>query len=142
MLVLPPNKIIILFDGDCSLCNYWVMQLIRQDKQDKFRFASQQADLGKALLTQIGVSNTGLETLVVYHSAVGYFTRSEAVFYICQNSSNWLRMLLVFKLFPSSLLDLIYKYVAKNRKKIFGPNKSCSISDPQLAHKFLSANWS
>ena len=58
------NKSIILFDGDCNFCNYWVKYVIERDKKDKFRFTSLQSDTGKELLKQYNLKDD-LETVVL-----------------------------------------------------------------------------
>ena len=47
------QKHIILFDGECSFCNFWVKFVVKRDKKDLFRFASLQSDVGKKLLTRL-----------------------------------------------------------------------------------------
>jgi len=44
------NKLIVLFDGVCNLCNESVYFIIRHDAKDRFRFASLQSDIARRLL--------------------------------------------------------------------------------------------
>lgn len=45
---------VILFDGNCNLCNGGVQFVLDYDKDGVFRFASLQSDAGKALLRRCG----------------------------------------------------------------------------------------
>lgn len=45
---------VILFDGNCNLCNGGVQFVLDFDKDGLFRFASLQSDAGKALLQRSG----------------------------------------------------------------------------------------
>lgn len=45
---------IILFDGNCNLCNGGVQFVLDFDKEGLFRFASLQSEAGKALLQRSG----------------------------------------------------------------------------------------
>ncbi|WP_187658500.1 thiol-disulfide oxidoreductase DCC family protein, partial [Flavobacterium macrobrachii] len=44
------DKAIVLIDGECDFCNRTALFIIKYDKKDKFRFASQQSEVGKYLL--------------------------------------------------------------------------------------------
>ena len=134
---LPANKIIVLYDGDCGLCNCAIQILLREDPADHFRFVSQQAALGKSILAHIGYNPNTNDSLVVYHPKVAYYTQSQAVFYLCKFGSNRLKLGLVFRLFPKAILDFFYNYVAKNRYKWFGHANYCSYPQTILADKFL-----
>lgn len=49
---------IILFDGDCNLCNRSVRFIIRHDPAARFHFASLQSGTGQRLLREAGISGT------------------------------------------------------------------------------------
>lgn len=138
MIQLPTNKIIVLYDGDCGLCNRAIQILLREDPADHFRFVSQQAALGKSILAHIGYNLKTLDSLVVYHPNVAYYTQSQAVFYLCKFGSNRLKLGLVFQLIPIVILDLVYNWIAKNRYRWFGKVQSCCWTNLEYAHKFLS----
>jgi predicted DCC family thiol-disulfide oxidoreductase YuxK len=135
---LPTNKIIVLFDGDCGLCNQAIQILLQEDPSDQFRFVSQQAALGKSILAHIGYNPNTLDSLVVYHPNVAYYTQSQAVFYLCKHGSYKLKLLLVFQLFPKVMLDAVYNWIAKNRHRWFGKNKHCLFPNERHSVKFLS----
>jgi predicted DCC family thiol-disulfide oxidoreductase YuxK len=135
---LPTNKIIVLFDSDCGLCNRAIQILLQEDPLDQFRFVSQQAALGKSILAHIGYNPNTNDSLVVYHPNLAYYIQSQAVFYLCKHGSYKLKLLLVFQLFPKVMLDGLYKWIAKNRYKWFGKSDSCSMLPDSIAHKFLT----
>ena len=37
---LPKNKTIILFDGECAMCNNYILFVAKHDSDDNFRFLS------------------------------------------------------------------------------------------------------
>ncbi|MBU3682051.1 MAG: DUF393 domain-containing protein [Flavobacterium sp.] len=135
---LPPDKIIVLYDGECGLCNRAVRFLLREDPADRFRFVSQQAELGKSILRHIGYSTQTSDTIVVYQPNVAYYIQSEAVFYICKHASSKLKLVLVFQVLPRIILNFMYSCVAKNRYSWFGKTDLCVFPDPANADKFLS----
>ncbi len=135
---LPPDKIIVLYDGECGLCNLAIQILLREDPEDHFRFVSQQAALGKSILAHIGCSSQSLDSIVVYRPNVAYYIQSEAVFYVCKHGSNKLKLALVFQVFPGFILNFMYSYVAKKRYSWFGKHDQCELPDQADAAKFLS----
>src|SRR4051812_3531108 len=50
---------VILFDGECNLCNRSVRFVLARDRTDHFRFASLQSDIGRALLERHHVTDAG-----------------------------------------------------------------------------------
>ena len=137
MIQVPPDKIIVLYDGECGLCNRAVRFLLKEDPADRFRFVSQQAELGKSILAHIGYSTQTLDSIVVYQPNVAYYIQSEAVFYICKYASNKLKLSLVFQVLPGFILNFMYSYVAKNRCNWFGKRDHCEFHDQAHAAKFL-----
>ena len=134
---LPTNKIIVLYDGDCGLCNRAIQILLQEDPSDLFRFVSQQAALGKSILAHIGYNPNTLDSLVVYHPNVAYYTQSQALIFLCKHGSFKLKLLLVFQLFPKVMLDRVYNWIAKNRFHWFGKNENCLFPNERHRTKFL-----
>ncbi len=55
---------VILFDGVCNLCNYFVQLTIRNDPEAKFKFASLQSDVGTELLREFDLPTTDAVSFV------------------------------------------------------------------------------
>ncbi len=68
------NKHIILFDGECNFCSFWVKYVVKRDRKDMFRFASLQSEKGKELLTKYEVDD--LIDSVVLIEEERYFIKS------------------------------------------------------------------
>ena len=49
---------IILFDGICNFCNFWVDLLASFDPNCKFRVCAIQTEKGKSLLEDVGITNS------------------------------------------------------------------------------------
>jgi predicted DCC family thiol-disulfide oxidoreductase YuxK len=56
---------ILLFDGECNLCNRAVQIVIKHDKKEKFMFASLQSESAKDILKKYHLINTGLDTFIL-----------------------------------------------------------------------------
>ena len=135
---LPKDKKIILFDGVCNLCDSSVQFVIKHDKKDVFRFVSLQSELGQKIINHIGISDLNIDSTVLYEPEKGYYYKAEVAFRILKELNGIYQCLLVFSIFPKSILNNIYDYVAKNRYEWFGKKESCMIPTPELQSKFLA----
>lgn len=126
-LELPKGKKIILFDGDCNLCDAAVQYIIKYDKSDVFRFVSLQSELGQRLLKHIGIQSDKMDSIVLYEPGIAYYYKSSAALEIAKNLQGIFTLATLFRLLPSGIRDLLYDYVAKKRYKWYGKKESCSV---------------
>ncbi|OGU77772.1 MAG: hypothetical protein A2V93_10880 [Ignavibacteria bacterium RBG_16_34_14] len=127
---------IILFDGVCNFCNFWVNFLLDRDKKDKFRFTALQSETGEKLLKKFNLSTEDFDTFVLI---VGdkYYVRSTAALLVAKNLTGLWKMLYVFIIIPKQIRDFLYNLVAKNRYKLFGKKETCRIPTTIERSKFL-----
>ena len=127
---------VVLFDGVCNLCNASVDFIVRHEKGDELKFASLQSDFGKSL-----IKKTGIETVpdsIVFYCKGELLTKSKAVLHVCRHLTFPLNLLRIFTIIPTSLADLIYEWIAKNRYKWFGKKETCRIPTAEEQNKFLA----
>lgn len=135
---LPQHKKIILFDGVCNLCNFFVQFVIQHDKADKFRFVSLQSELGEQIASTFPLSSQRLDSVLLLDVATSsYKNKSQAVFEVLieLNYFKWLAKL--FSMFPRFVTDLIYDVIAKYRYRLFGKQNQCWVPTKELQSKFL-----
>ena len=63
--LLDQRKKIVLFDGECNLCDRWVQLLLKNDPKDTFRFASLQSDIGKEIQAEYGIDIKVMNSVIV-----------------------------------------------------------------------------
>ncbi|MBU8907982.1 thiol-disulfide oxidoreductase DCC family protein [Desertibacillus haloalkaliphilus] len=127
---------VILFDGECSLCNISVQFIIKRDPSGYFQFASLQSQVGQTLLKEHGIEPT-VTSLVVF-DADTYALKSSAVIQICKHLTQPWKLFTVFRFIPLSFRDFLYDLVSKNRKKIVRAEvKSCMLPTTELKKRFL-----
>jgi predicted DCC family thiol-disulfide oxidoreductase YuxK len=127
---------IVLFDGDCNLCNTSVLFIARHDPAGRFHFAALQSATGRALLARHGLPPDLLETMVLVegHRA---FLRSSAALRIARRLAGPWRLLGALVLVPRPLRDLAYGVVARWRHRLFGRADACALPTPDLLKRFL-----
>jgi len=131
------GKKVVLFDGVCNLCNGAVNFIIKRDKNDMFRYASLQSEIGQALAKEVGVDASKLDTILLIEPAVAYYHKSTAALQIARQLSGGYSLLSIFLIFPKFLRDWIYDIIAKNRYKWFGKKESCAVPSPRLKALFV-----
>ncbi len=130
------NRMIVLFDGVCNFCNYWVNFLLKRDKKNIFLFAALQSESGQKLLRKFNLSTTDFDTFILIDGKI-YQTKSDAVISIAKNLSGFPKLVVIGKFLPKFIRDYMYDLIAKNRYKIFGKRESCRIPSLEEKEKFL-----
>ena len=136
MVNFPENKKIILFDGVCNLCNKTVQTIIKNDKNDVFRFAPLQSDVARQIINERGIDTENLDTVILIEPGVAYYHKSTAAIEIAKHLDgySWLK---IFKPLPEGFRDGIYSFVANNRYKWFGKKETCMVPTPEQQALFL-----
>lgn len=136
--ILPPGKAIILFDGVCNLCNGAIQWIIERDKEELFRYASLQSDLGKKMLVDRQIDPQKIDSIVLVEPNVAYYLKSTAALQIgIKLGSNYKFFAKILLLIPAFVRDAVYDFIARNRYRWFGKKAKCWIPNPELQKLFL-----
>lgn len=128
---------VILFDGVCNFCNFWVNFILEKDKDNCFRFAALQSEAGQELLKKFNLCTTDFDTFILIEDS-NYFSKSTAAFLILKELKTILKIFYPFIYLPKPVRDFFYDVVAKNRYKIFGRRDVCRVPTESERAKFLS----
>ncbi|WP_396150373.1 thiol-disulfide oxidoreductase DCC family protein [Flavobacterium sp.] len=134
---LPQDKKIILFDGVCNYCNDKVNFIIKNDTNDVFRFVAIQSETGQKIITYLGIEKT-IDSIILYEPGYAYFIKSEAVFRIINHLSSSVKLLLLLNFIPTSIKNIFYDIIAKNRYKWYGKNEQCMLPSEEVVSKFIA----
>jgi len=130
------NKWILLYDGSCGFCNFWVKWILNHDHSKTFLFASLQSEFGQEFLRSRHLSLTEFDTLYIVNEKGEYKSKLDAVMEICRRIGGVYRLASLGKLLPKFMADKIYDIVAQNRKKLMGEN--CYLPTPEERKRFIS----
>ncbi len=136
---------VLLFDGECGLCNRIVRLLLRLDDRGELRFAALQSAPAQAFLRAHGLPTEHFDTLVFVPEwarrdkpGAEIFLRTAgaiAALRRCGGAGRGLGDLLA--IFPAALRDAIYRLIARWRYKLFGPWRACPQPRPEWPGRFL-----
>lgn len=130
------NNRVVIFDGVCNFCNYWVDFLIRRDPKNKFLFTANQNEAGARILQEHGESAEDVGT--VYFLEDGkLFKESTAALKIARNLPGLWPAFYGLMIIPRPIRDGIYQWIAKNRYRWFGKKETCRLPSPEERAKFL-----
>jgi len=130
---------IVFYDGHCGLCHGFVLFLLRRDADgSRFQYAPLQGSTLKELVSE--ENRVGLpDSIVVMKPEGGLLIRSSAVlFTLGKLHVGWRICSAILSIVPRVLSDMVYRGVARVRKKIFRtPPGVCPLVPPELAGRFL-----
>ena len=122
------NKRIIIFDGECNLCNSTVRFIIKKDKKFRFLFAAIKSSSAQQLLNEYKLSQATLDTVVLIQNNKAYF-KSTAILKIVRDLDGAIQLLYFFILIPTIIRDFFYWIISKYRYSLFGKKNTCNYQD-------------
>lgn len=131
---------IVLYDGDCGMCNRSVRFIFERDNEGRFYFASLQSETAQQLLAEANLSfpsDGSGDTMVLLEEGQS-FTRSTAALRIARRLTRPWNWLAIGLLIPAVLRDSIYRIIAANRYRFFGKHDVCNIPSPELRARMRS----
>mgnify|MGYP001184388694 CR=1 FL=1 len=131
------KKSIIVFDGICSLCNKFVLFVVKRDYNDHFRFISlQNPNLKKYVNSSNKIDTSKADSILLINHEGNVKIKSEAIALIFCRLKGLKALTFIINLFPNKIRNLVYSLIAKHRYKIFGKTNQCSLIEQKL-HKNL-----
>lgn len=132
-----PEGPVVLYDGECGLCDGFVRWLLVRDDEGTFRYASLQSFAAKAILSRCHSGEEPLPDTVVLIDGEGLHIRSTAVLRVVSRLGLPWRALAWLRIVPLSVRDSAYRLVARHRHRWFGSVESCVVPPQGLRERFL-----
>lgn len=130
------DKKIILFDGVCNFCNFWVKFAAKNNSKRDIFFLALQDDRAVVLLDNFAIKPESLSTVIFLHQDKMY-TQSTAAFQICRHLDFPWKLAAGLLIIPKPIMDFLYNIIARNRYKWFGKSDSCMMPTADLKKQFL-----
>lgn len=134
MKTSPEN--VILYDGVCNLCWFWVQFVLKRDKRRVFHFLPLQSETAQNLLREQGLQLAELSTVILIDGSE-CFIRSSAILQIFKKLPLPWPLLYGLIALPVFIRDGVYRFIGRNRYKWFGRGQSCYLPDKDDQDRFL-----
>jgi len=138
-----PSGPVLLFDGECGLCQACVRGLLRLDRHGRLRFAPLQGAPAQAFLRMQGLPTEDFDTLVFVpewrrRGEPGcYLVRTEGALAAAAQTGPWGRRLARLRIVPRVIRDGVYKLVARVRHRVLGRAVFRLPTRPEWRARFL-----
>jgi predicted DCC family thiol-disulfide oxidoreductase YuxK len=113
----------VFFDGDCGLCNRFVLFLLKRDRRKILRFAPLTGKMARQWLEDEDLKG---ET-VIFLDDSGVYRRSEAALRAVACLGGIWKIARAGMGAPRFLRDGIYDFIARRRRRWFGGGDACPL---------------
>jgi len=134
-ILMEYKKTIILFDGICKLCNGSVNFIRKRDKKKQFNFVALQSEEGNALVKQLRISKETDSIILLQNKQI--FIESDAAIEIGKRLPGPWKWVFIFKIIPKSWRDKLYCWVANNRYRWCGKQKTICHFEKETIEKSI-----
>ena len=133
---MPADHPVILFDGECNLCNSSVDFVVERDPDGVFKLGSLQSEAGRRLMERHGLDPEAMDSIVLIDGDEVY-RESDAALRIARKMSGAWPLLSVFRVVPAFIRDAVYRWIARNRYRWFGKRDTCRVPSPDEQSRFI-----
>lgn len=133
---------VLLYDGECGLCNAIVRFLLRRDHRGRLRFAALQSAPAQSYLRARGLPTEDFDSLVFVpdwerpESAAPRLRTDGALSALDEIGGVW-RVVARARALPVWLRDPFYKMIARSRYALFGAYRPTPLPVAEWEQRFL-----
>ena len=134
---------VLLYDGQCGLCNRVVRRLLQADPAGRLHYAPLQSEPAQAYLRAQGLPLADFDSLVFVPdwndpAPRAYRLRTDgALAASAVVGGGWGRAVGWMRFIPAVVRDLGYKLVARSRYALFGQYRPAPLPNPDWEKRFL-----
>ena len=127
---------LVIFDGVCNFCNYWVNFAAKRDRKKRLLFSPFQGKTASKILLDYNINPTTITSVILIDNGKAY-SQSSAAIRICKYLDGGWKLFYILLIIPKFIRDFLYNIIARNRYKWFGKKETCMIPTPALKERFL-----
>lgn len=125
---------IIVYDGECNLCDRSVRFILNNEKNPAFLFTHMQSEKGKEIKKTFSLDDDYDSILLMEKDTL--YGKSDAALRIALYLKAPYSFLPFFFWVPLFIRDRLYDYIAKKRYKWFGKD-TCIIADERMKNRVV-----
>lgn len=116
---------LLLFDGECTMCNFWVQFIKKRNPKKSIDFLPLQSEKGNLILFKYKIDSSVDSIVFVWNNKA--YIKSSAALQIINQLGLWWKILLIFWLIPKPIRDWGYDVIARNRHRFFATKGECDL---------------
>jgi len=133
---------VLLFDGECGLCQRVVRFLLRLDRPGRLRFAPLQGSAAQAYLWKHGLDPVDFGSLVFIpdwnrREQPEFLLRTDGAIAALRSCGGLGTMLAFISILPRAWRDAAYRLIARWRYRIFGRWRPRPLAKTAWAERFI-----
>jgi predicted DCC family thiol-disulfide oxidoreductase YuxK len=121
----------------CNFCSASVEFVIKRNARSDIKFCQLQSEPGQRLVAEYGLSDLGLNSMVLIKDGKAYIKSSAALRIARLLDMPW-PLMSVFLLVPPFIRHSVYDWIGRRRYNWLGKRDSCWVPDADIRHRFLS----
>ena len=127
------NNEIIIYDGICVLCNYFIQFILEKDRKAHFKVTNLQSEFTKTKYPEV----LSVDSVAVILENGNILQKSKAVYYILQKVKILFFLRILIYVFPTFFSNIVYDIIALIRYKLFGKYPNCPILKGDLKNRII-----
>lgn len=127
---------IVVFDAMCVLCSANARFILKHDRNHHFRPVSMQNEVGANPHRRFGIDPADPE-LIIVDDGEKLHRDSDAVLAISYGLGGFWKLVALGKIVPHFVRDPFYRWIARNRYRLFGRRETCWLPSPKQADRIL-----
>lgn len=125
---------LVLFDGECGFCNFWIQWILKKDKKNRFSFSPLQSSYSQNILSECKLPLTDFDSIILISDGK-VLQKMPAIIAVGKIIGGCYNMISILKIFPLSFQNGIYTFIAKNRHRIMP--QQCVLPSPEQRKQFF-----
>ncbi|KAI9130773.1 thiol-disulfide oxidoreductase DCC family protein [Acaryochloris sp. CCMEE 5410] len=126
---------IVFFDGECVMCNGFVDILLKVDPQGTILIAPLQGQTARQYLPPLPLDREAWS--IYYRDEHHLYDQSDAFIQVCNRLGGVWSVFTAIGVMPRPIRDRIYRFIARNRYRLFGRRATCRMPSEVEQKRFL-----
>lgn len=130
------GNVFTVMDARCSLCARGAAWIARNDTAQEFTIIPLQSKVGSALMLHYGLDPADPASWLYLENGRAY-SSLDAFIRVGRRLGGLWKALGVLRILPTSVQDILYRVVARNRYRLFGSTDLCALPNADVQKRLL-----
>lgn len=140
LAIIPENEAssapMLVYDGSCGFCSRSVRFILRHERRHDLLFVTRDSELGQSLRRRFGMES--IQSMLWIEDGRAFAESGAVIKAAGYMGGWWSRLAALGSLFPATVLNRIYKVIAKYRRRLSRNDGVCVIPSPEERRRFMA----